>query len=253
MFRRNYTLVILMLSYACALLDRSVMNIVMPQLKREFHFTDANLGLLSGFAFTTFFVVFGLPLAALADRTNRRNLIAVSIALWSVMTAVCGTAGSLAQLALCRVGVSVGEAGLAPSAQSMISDLFPTERRGYALSVYSLGIGLGAIVGLAGGGYLAQHYGWRQTFFIFATPGLVLSLVILLTVKEARRGASDRRVADDLVKGNFLTLLAFLWSTQALRYTLLGVTFCSLFSLSRGAWTPPSWSGPTTCLSPRPV
>jgi MFS family permease len=235
---RNYILIILMLSYACALLDRSVMNMVMPQLKREFHFADAELGLLSGFAFTTFFVIFGLPMAVLADRKSRRGIIAISIALWSAMTAVCGLAGSLTQLALCRIGVSVGEAGLAPAAQSMISDLFPKERRGFALSVYSAGVAIGAIVGLAGGGYLAQHFGWRRTFFILALPGVVLSALVALTVREPVRGLNDRHLAEDLTHGSFLGLLRHLWSTPALRYVLVAITFCSLFSLGRGAWSP---------------
>ncbi len=237
-FRRYYILFMLMLAYACAYLDRSVIGVVLPQIKQQFHLGDASLGFLSGLTFAVFFVFFGVPMAVLADRTSRRNIIAVSIALWSIMTALCGLAGNVAQLALARVGVGVGESGLTPPAHSMISDLFPHEQRGRALSVYSVGISIGIIIGLAYGGYLAQHFGWRDTFFVMAMPGIVVSSLFVLTVREPARGASDHDPNEDLKYRNFLEVLGFLWATPALRYTLLGITLCSLFTQTQGQWLP---------------
>lgn len=236
--RRYYTLFILMIAYACAFLDRSVLSIVLPQLKQAFHIGDTGLGFLSGLAFAVFFVFFGLPAAVLADRGNRRNIIAAAVALWSVMTALCGFAGNFVQLALARVGVGAGEGGLTPPAHSIISDLFPHERRATALSVYSVGIYIGVIVGLACGGYIAQHFGWRETFFVMAAPGAVVSVVFLLTVAEPARGAVEAQPHAEHDYHNFLEVLRYLWVTPALRYTLLGITLCSLFTQTQGAWLP---------------
>jgi predicted MFS family arabinose efflux permease len=235
---RYYVLVVLMLAQVCAYLDRSVLGVVLPQIKQEFHFGDASLGLLSGLAFAVFYVVFGLPISVLADRGNRRGLIAVSVALWSVMTAFCGLARTFTQLALARVGVGIGEAGLTPPAHSIISDLFPPERRATALSIFSVGIYVGSLIGLAYGGYLAQRFGWRDTFFFMAAPGVVVSIVIALTVREPERGARDRRSAEDPGYRNFPEVLRYLWATPVLRYTLIGITLCSLFNQTLGAWAP---------------
>jgi MFS family permease len=235
---RYYALVLLGLAYACAYLDRSVIGVVLPQLKHEFHFGDVGLGFLSGMAFVAFYVCFGLPVAVLADRSNRRNIIAVAIALWSIMTALCGLSGNFLQLALARVGVGVGEAGLSPPAQSMISDLFPHQRRATALSIYSIGIYLGVVVGLAYGGYLAEHLGWRRTFFVMAIPGVVVSIIFALTVREPKRGASEAQAEEEHDYRNMLQVLRFLWTTPSLRYTLLGITLCSLFTQGQAAWLP---------------
>ena len=238
LLRRSYVVFILAAAYACSYLDRSVIGIVLPQLKKEFHFGDTGLGFLSGLAFATFYVVFGLPVAVVADRGNRRNLIAVAIAMWSAMTALCGLAGNFVQLAAARFGVGIGEAGLSPPAHSIISDLFPRKQRGTALALYSVGIHVGVLIGLALGGFLAERFGWRRTFFVLATPGLVVSALFALTVREPVRGASEVHPAEDHEHPSFLEVLRFLWVTPALRYALLGITFCSLFTQSQGPWLP---------------
>ena len=219
--RRVYILVILMLAYTCAYLDRSVISVVLPQLKNEFHFGDTGLGFLLGLPFVAFYVLFGVPVAMLADRSNRRNLIAASTAVWSVMTALCGEARSFTQLALAGVGVGVGvgEAGLSPPAQSIISDLFPERQRATALAAYSFGVYLGILVGLAGGGYLAQTFGWRRPFFVVALPGLFVSALFLLSVREPARGLGGARIAAAPVDHSFFDVVRFLWRQPALRYS----------------------------------
>lgn len=188
---RNYVLVMLTLVYVFNFVDRQVLLILQESIKKELHLSDTQLGLLSGFTFAVFYVTLGIPIARLADRTNRRNTVAISLSLWSVMTACCGLARNFIQLLLARVGVGVGEAGGSPPAHAMISDYFPPEKRSTALSIYSLGLYLGVLIGFLSGGYLNQHMGWRTAFFVVGLPGIIFALFFYLTVKEPRRGATD--------------------------------------------------------------
>jgi len=191
---RNYVLATLTLVYVFNFVDRQVLLILQEAIKKELHLSDFKLGLLSGLAFATFYVVLGIPIARLADKTNRRNTIAISLSLWSVMTACCGLARNFIQLLLARIGVGVGEAGGSPPAHAMISDYFPPEKRSTALSIYSSGLYLGILVGFLSGGYLNQHLGWRTAFFVVGLPGIIFSLFFYLTVKEPKKGATDSAV-----------------------------------------------------------
>jgi MFS family permease len=233
-----YILGVLMLGNACAFLDRSVISVLMPQLKHQLHLGDMSLGFLSGFAFTICYVLIGLPLAALGERRSRRNIVAAAIALWSVMTALCGRVANFSQLVLLRVGVGIGEAGLTPSAHSLISDLFPAQRRGTAISIFTVGIHLGVFAGLALGGYLAEHFGWRETFFIISIPGIAIALLILLTIAEPLRGQHEGTASTDLQYHSLFNVVKLLWMDRGLRYTMLGTTFCSFVTFGQGAWLP---------------
>lgn len=233
-----YILIVLMLGNACAFLDRSIISVVMPQLKHQLHLGDVSLGFLSGFAFTACYVLFGLPLSALAERISRRNIIGVAITLWSVMTALCGRVTTFGQLVLLRIGVGIGEAGMTPSAHSVLSDMFPPERRGTAISIYTIGIHLGVFAGLALGGYLAEHFGWRMTFFIISLPGIAIALLIFLTTTEPQRGQHETVASAALPYQSFLKVIQLLWGDRSLRYTMLGTTFCSFVTFGQGAWLP---------------
>lgn len=237
-FYPYYILIVLMLGNACAFLDRSVISVLLPQLKHQLHLGDMSLGLLSGFAFTACYVLFGLPLSALAERISRRNIVGVAIALWSVMTALCGRVATFSQLVLLRVGVGIGEAGMTPSAHSLISDLFPPERRGTAVSIYTIGIHLGVFAGLALGGYLAEHFGWRATFFIISLPGIAVALLIFLTIAEPARGQRETVAFAGAQYQSFLKVVQLLWRDRSLRYTMVGTTFCSFVTFGLGAWLP---------------
>src|SRR6201999_4334048 len=122
---------------------------------------------------------------------SRRNIVTLSLGLWSIMTAVSGTARNFSQLLLARIGVGVGEAGGSPPAHAMISDYFPPEKRSTALSIYSAGLYLGVLIGFLSGGYLNQHWGWRKTFFVDGIPGIAFALLFYWTVKEPKKGATD--------------------------------------------------------------
>src|SRR5277367_1862603 len=185
---RNYVLGMLTLVYVFNFVDRQLLVILQESIKKELHLSDTQLGLLSGFTFAIFYVTLGIPIARFADKRNRRNIVAMSLSLWSIMTALSGTARNFFQLLLARIGVGVGEAGGSPPAHAMISDYFPPEKRSTALSVYSTGIYIGILIGFLMGGYLNQHLGWRTAFFVLGIPGILFSLLLYTTVKEPRRG-----------------------------------------------------------------
>ncbi len=188
---RNYVLLMLTVVYIFNFIDRQLIVILQESIKKELHLSDTQLGLLSGFTFAVFYVTLGLPIARIADRTNRRNTVAISLGLWSIMTSVSGMAKNFIQLLLARIGVGIGEAGGSPPAHAMISDYFPPEKRSTALSIYSAGIYFGILIGFLMGGYLNQQLGWRTAFFVVGIPGIIFSLLFYVTVKEPRKGATD--------------------------------------------------------------
>lgn len=181
----------LTLVYVFNFIDRQLLVILQESIKKDLQLSDTQLGMLSGFTFAIFYVTMGLPIARWADKANRRNIVAMSLGLWSLMTALSGLSRSFVHLLLARIGVGVGEAGGSPPAHAMISDYFPPEKRSTALSIYSTGIYFGMLVGFLMGGYLNQQLGWRTAFFVLGIPGILLSLVLYVTVKEPRRGATD--------------------------------------------------------------
>ncbi len=188
---RNYVLAMLTLVYIFNFIDRQLVVILQESIKKELQLSDGQLGMLSGFSFAIFYVTLGIPIARMADKRSRRNTVAVSLGLWSLMTACSGAARNFVQLLLARIGVGVGEAGGSPPAHAMISDYFPPEKRSTALSIYSAGIYFGILIGFLMGGYLDQHMGWRTAFFVVGIPGVIFSLLFYTTVKEPRRGATD--------------------------------------------------------------
>src|SRR6056300_419930 len=144
---RHYALIILTLVYISSFIDRQIMSILVPPIKAEFNATDLEMGILGGFAFAIFYATLGLPLAMVADRSNRRNIIALAITVWSAMTALGGVAQNYVQLLLSRIGVGVGEAGSGPASHSMIADMYPIEERTRAMAIYSTGIHIGGALG----------------------------------------------------------------------------------------------------------
>jgi predicted MFS family arabinose efflux permease len=206
-------------------LDRQIMSVLVEPIRKDLALSDTQIGLLVGLAFAFFYTIAGFPIARLADRGNRRNLIVAALSLWSLMTAACGLARSYAELFIARVGVGVGEAGCAPPAQSILSDSFPPERRGRALATYQLGVPIGLLIGLSGGGYLADHFHWRSVFFLVGLPGLALALVARFIVREPGRGPSESVEPVG-------TVLRFLSRMPAMRHHMLA---CSLHTLTLAA------------------
>jgi predicted MFS family arabinose efflux permease len=182
------TLWILLVVYVFNFIDRQIVNILAEPIARDLDLSDTQIGLMTGLAFALFYTVLGIPIARFADRgtTSRPKVIAVALAVWSAMTALCGLAQNFAQLLLARIGVGVGEAGCTPPAHSLISDMVPPERRASALAFYSLGIPVGTLLGMIIGGTLADHVGWREAFVIVGLPGVALALVVLFVIKDPR-------------------------------------------------------------------
>ena len=160
-------------------------------IKREFSATDAQLGILSGLPFAIFYSFLGIPIAAWADRSSRRNVLAWSCALWSAATGVCGMAVNFGMLFGARVVTAIGEAGGSPPSHSLISDYFPKLKRGTAFSIFALAVPIGTSIGAAVGGWGTQHLGWRATFYLVGFPGVFLALLVRVTVIEPPRGYAD--------------------------------------------------------------
>ncbi len=207
---RRYALVVLAVVYMFNFIDRQILAILLPAIREEFGVSDAWLGFLAGTAFAMFYIVLGIPVARYADRHNRRNIIALAVALWSGMTALCGAAANFLQLALARIGVGVGEAGCSPPAHSMIADLYPPAQRSTAMGVYTVGISAGIMLAFLLGGWVVQNIGWREAFLIVGLPGLLLALIVRFTVVEPPRGLSEGRTAVS-EQPPFFKTLRFLW------------------------------------------
>ncbi|MGI9170410.1 MAG: spinster family MFS transporter, partial [Caulobacteraceae bacterium] len=153
--------------------------------------TDTQLGLLGGLSFAVLYTLLGIPIARLAERWNRVSIVSAAVVVWSGFTVACGLAGSFVQLLALRVGVGVGEAGCSPPAHSLISDYFEPRRRATALSIYAVGIPLGAMIGAVAGGWLAKTWSWRVAFMVVGAPGVLIALAIRLAIREPPRGHSD--------------------------------------------------------------
>ncbi len=214
---RRYTMVVLAVVYMFNFVDRQILSILLPAIRDEFEVGDAVLGLLAGTAFALFYVVLGIPIARLADRWNRRNLIALAVAVWSGMTALSGLAANIWQLTLARIGVGVGEAGCSPPAHSMIADLYPPEQRSSAMGFYTLGISAGIMLAYLAGGWVVQNMGWREAFFIIGLPGLLLALIVRFTLPEPRRGASEGR-RDSGSQPALIVVVRFLLARRSFLY-----------------------------------
>ncbi len=183
---RSYAMGLLLVIYILNFVDRQVVNILAEPIKNDLGLLDWQLGAMSGLAFALFYSVLGLPIARMAETNNRPRIIAVSLALWSGFTAVCGLAQNFTQLVLARIGVGIGEAGCTPPAHALITDYVPKEKRASALAFYHMGTPLGSLVGFALGGVVADAYGWRAAFLVCGLPGLLLALVVAFTLVEPR-------------------------------------------------------------------
>lgn len=240
--RRGLTLGLLTLTYFFSFMDRQILAILLEPIKRDLVLTDTQLGLLSGLVFALFYATLGIPIARLADRTSRRNIIAAALAIWSVMTALCGLAQNFSQLILARIGVGVGEAGSGPPSQSIIADLYPPEKRASAMAIYSLGVLLGGGLGIMIGGNVAHAFGWRAAMMVVGLPGVVLAVIVWLFIAEPRRGLSDvQRVAEEqheeALPSMWHAFQAMLRDPIAV-YLVAGITLTSLVGYALTGWGP---------------
>jgi predicted MFS family arabinose efflux permease len=185
--RASLVLALLLLAYIFNFLDRQILGILAQPIKADLRLSDTQFGAIGGLAFALLYSVLGVPLAYLADKTNRSGVIAASLAVWSGFTALCGTAAGFAQLFLYRLGVGIGEAGGVAPSYALIADYFPPERRARALAVFSLGIPIGLAAGTLIGDYIAHAVNWRAAFIVMGIAGVVLAPVVRLVVRDLPR------------------------------------------------------------------
>src|SRR5277367_25508 len=231
---RSYVLAVLVLVYTFNFIDRQIVGILAVPIKSELHLSDSQLGVMGGLAFALFYTLLGIPIARMADKVSRTGIMTAALALWSLMTAVCGLAGSFGQLFLARAGVGIGEAGGVTPAYSLICDYFPVKERARALSAYSFGIPVGSAAGIVLGGFITSLMSWRMAFFIVGLSGLLITPLLKFTVREPVRGAMDALHAGAVRAGETVPRVV------ATTPTLLGVVAAlarkpSFWGLSLGA------------------
>ena len=217
---RWYILAIMCLTYAINIADRYVVTTVMESMRLELHLTDSGIAFLTGIPLAVFYVTLGIPLSWLADKSNRRNILAAALVVWSAMTALCGSSQNYFQFLLARIGVGVGEAGGTPPANSIIADNFTAARRPMAMTVFALGAPLGAWMGADMAGSIANLYGWRAAFLVLGVPGLLLGLIVYLTIQEPERGRLD--AGDQATNVTFPQSMRFLWQQKACIHAIMG-------------------------------
>jgi len=233
---RNYALVLLTIVYSFNFIDRQLLAILQESIKLELTLSDSQLGLLTGFAFAVFYVVAGLPIARWADRSNRRNIVALAVGLWSFMTALSGAVQNYSQLLLARIGVGVGEAGGSPPSHSIISDIFPAEKRASAIAFYSTGVNIGILFGFLLGGWLNEYFGWRIAFLVVGVPGILLAILVRFTLAEPIRGLAEKRqVSDEPI--SFGDVVSLLWSRRSFRHLAFAGALNAFAGYSTSNWT----------------
>lgn len=239
---KRYLLFLLTVILAFNFLDRVALGLLLQDIKMDLKLSDTQLGLLSGIAFALFYSVMGIPIARWADRGNRAFIISITTAIWSVLVALCGAARTFSQLLLIRIGVGVGEAGCVPPAHSLIADHFDRDERPRAIAIYQLGLPLSFVIGYFSAGWLNQHYGWRTTFVLLGTPGLVLALLASLTLRDTHRarklpvpGAIERV---DSPSNSWRVVAAVLWENRTYRQILLCVSVIYFAGYGILQWQP---------------
>ena len=230
----TYALGVLTAIFAVNQLDRNILAVTLDQIGAEFALTDTQLGLLSGALFAIVYALFGFPVAGLAARGSRRTIISAATVVWSSLTIAMGFAQTFAQLALARLGVGIGEAGAVAPAHSMISDLYPPQKRTSAMATFAAGANIGVLLAFLVGGVVGQALGWRWAFVIAGLPGLVLALLLRFTVAEPHR-------ANDAAPVRRESLFLLTWQTirndTGLFHALCGLAVTGVVTFGALAWT----------------
>lgn len=226
---------VLLIVYILNFLDRQIVNILAEEISRDLHLSDTQIGLMTGLAFALFYTFLGIPIARYVDRpaTNRAHVIALSLGLWSAMTAVCGLAQNFVQLLLARIGVGVGEAGCTPAAHSLITDAVPAEKRASAMAFYGMGISIGGLIGMVVGGVLNDIYGWRQAFLAVSVPGILFALALPMLLRDPGRHVLRAQPAP---VAPLLTTLRDILANRSFVLVLLGASFTAFLSYGKAVW-----------------
>ena len=235
-----YVLGLLCLVYLSNHVDRQVLMILLEPIKAELGTTDLQMGLLTGPAFALFYTIAGIPIARWADRGTRKTIVAISVAIWSLLTALSGAARSFGALALLRVGVGIGEAGCSPPSHSLISDYFPPHQRARAMGIFSAGSQAGAAFGWLLGGWLFYLLGWRWVFVAVGLPGVALAILVAFTIREPERGRTERRTPSDIAESESLgRALGKLLRRRTYAWLQIGGAFHAISGYGLATWVAP--------------
>lgn len=245
----SYVLLLLLVAYVLSFIDRQVLALLIGPIRADFAISDTQFSLLHGLAFALFYTFLGLPIGRWADRGNRRNIIVIGVALWSVMTCLCGAAKSFSALFLARIGVGVGEAALSPPAHSLLSDYFRAERLPLVLAIYSTGIMLGSGLAFMIGGHIYDYFvahdawvlplvgalkPWQSTFIVVGMPGLLVALLLLTVREPERKGVIQQDQAMPLID-----VLRYLNERRSAYLSLIvGISLLSILGYGTLAWYP---------------
>ncbi|MGC7402289.1 spinster family MFS transporter [Pandoraea pneumonica] len=236
-FGKWWALILLTAVYAVNIADRFVASTLIEPIKHEFSLTDSEVGLLTGTALALFYVTLSMPLGILADRVHRKRMVAAALAIWSTFTMICGMSTSLVSLFVSRLGVGMGEAGSMPASVSLLADKFAPAARGTAMSLFSIGAAIGAYLGATGGGWIADHYGWRAVLLVFGAAGIPLALLVLLGMREPKRGTFDSG-SEQSAKASFVDTLRFIGKSRPLLHVVLGSAVVTFWGWGLLWWTP---------------
>jgi MFS family permease len=240
LFTKSYTryvLGVLVVVYVFNFIDRQILAILAQSIKTDLGLSDTEIGALSGVAFGIFYATLGIPIARLADKYSRVNIITISLGIWSLMTALSGLAGNFWHLLAARIGVGIGEAGGSPPSHSLLADYFPVNERASALGVYALGIPVGILFGNLAGGWIEEFFGWRYAFFLVGVPGIILAIAVKMTIKEPPRGYSEGRVST-AKQVPFMEVLRTMWAFKSFRQISLGAATQAFVGYGAIAWMP---------------
>ncbi|MEZ5742451.1 MAG: MFS transporter [Sphingomonadaceae bacterium] len=234
--RPNVVLAMLLLVYIFNFVDRQILAILAAPIQADLGLSDTQLGLLGGIAFALLYSTLAVPLAYLADRKGRSRVITVSLAIWSLFTAVCGLAQGFWHIFLARLGVGIGEAGGVAPSYALIADYFPSERRAFALSVYSLGIPLGSALGVLAGGYIAATVDWRAAFIAVGLAGLLLAPVFRALVKDRPAPTPTAELPAEATR--FLAVVKLLAAKPSFWLLAFGAAASSMLGYGLAFWLP---------------
>jgi MFS family permease len=233
----NYPLLLLTVIASLNYFDRNIFSIVLQSIKAEMRISDTALGLVAGLAFVLFYSILGVPIAHLADRYSRRNIITIGLTFWSLMTALTGMVVNVWQLALTRFLMGAGEASAVAPSNSMASDLYRKEHRPLAVAIIASGSSLGYLFGYPLGGYIDQHYGWRAAFWVAGIPGMLIALLFFATVKEPERGSSEEG-RPSIAVSTFLETALFLARSRSYCFVVLGGSMMAIYMYASLTWSP---------------
>jgi MFS family permease len=237
---RTFVLILLTIVYGFNFIDRQIVGILAPFIQEDLSLTNTELGLLIGLAFAVFYTTVAIPIAWLADRYNRVNILSIALATWSGFTALTGLATNFVQIGLARMGVGIGEAGGSPPSHSIISDMYPKEERASALGVYAMGIPIGVMaayfVTAALIGTSSDDVNWREIFVFLGVSGILLAIIVKLVIREPVRGAMEFNEQREITKPPFVESLKTLLRIPAWWAMCFGIAFGSFVSYSKSAF-----------------